>query len=149
LCRGVLNDVIDDADRDEMFKAFAGALQSNGVLVLDVREWGASLERKTREPLFRKRIGTDRGELTYTSITALDPDNRQLLIAERHELIKDGEERSADYHFVMRCWETDELNARLSRHRFGNVSCFGAYDPGVGAGETDRLVVVAQLLGTA
>jgi hypothetical protein len=34
----------------------------------------------------------------------LDPENRQLLISERHELIKDGAERISDYHFVMRCW---------------------------------------------
>jgi 2-polyprenyl-3-methyl-5-hydroxy-6-metoxy-1,4-benzoquinol methylase len=47
LCRGVLNDIIDDADRDAVFTAFAQSLQSNGVLILDVREWGASLERKT------------------------------------------------------------------------------------------------------
>jgi rhodanese-related sulfurtransferase len=45
---------------------------------------GRSLERKTLEPLFRKRVSIDRGELTFTSITALDPENRQLLISERH-----------------------------------------------------------------
>jgi SAM-dependent methyltransferase len=144
LCRGVLNDIIDDADRDAVFTAFAASLQSNGVLILDVREWGASLERKTREPLFRKRVSTDRGELTFTSITALDPENRQLLISERHELVKDGVERISDYHFVMRCWETQELTAMLARHGFEEVSWFGAYDPGVAVGATDRLVVVAQ-----
>src|SRR5262245_42091144 len=86
LCRGVLNDIIDDADRDAVFAAFSVALQPNGVLILDVRDWSASQERKTREPLFRKRVSTDRGELTFTSVTALDPENRQLLISERHEL---------------------------------------------------------------
>src|SRR5262249_46005645 len=55
LCRGVLNDIIDDDRRDAVFAAFARALRPNGVLVLDVREWRASAERKTREPLFRKR----------------------------------------------------------------------------------------------
>ena len=97
LCRGVLNDIIDDAGRDAVFRAFAEALQSNGVLILDVREWSASLERKTREPLFRKRVSTERGELTFTSVTALDPGNRQLLISEQHELIKEGAERISDY----------------------------------------------------
>ena len=149
LCRGVLNDIIGDDVRDAVFRAFAAALQPNGVLILDVREWGASLERKTREPLFRKRVSTDRGELTFTSITALDPENRQLLISERHELIKEGAARISDYHFVMRCWETEELNAMLARHGFGKVSCFGAYDPGVAIGVTDRVVVVAQRCGTA
>jgi SAM-dependent methyltransferase len=144
LCRGVLNDIIDDDGRDAVFRALAETLQFDGVLILDVREWGASLERKTREPLFRKRVSTDRGELTFTSVTALDPDNRQLLVSERHELIKEGVERISDYHFVMRCWETEELNAMLARHGFGKVSRFGAYDPGVAIGATDRLVVVAQ-----
>src|SRR4029453_10213020 len=45
LCRGVLNDIIDDADREVVFKAFAETLQSNGVLILDVREGGASWDR--------------------------------------------------------------------------------------------------------
>ena len=69
LCRGVLNDIIDDDRRDAVFAAFARALRPHGTLILDVREWGASAERKTREPLFRKRVSTDRGELTFTSIT--------------------------------------------------------------------------------
>ena len=149
LCRGVLNDVIDDARRDAIFRAFAEALHSNGVLILDVREWFASFERKTREPLFRKRVATDRGELTFTSVTTLDPENRQLLISERHELIKEGAERMSDSHFVMRCWEKEELNALLSRHGFGKVSGFGAYDPDVAIDATDRLVMVAQQGGAA
>lgn len=144
LCRGVLNDIIDDVGRHAIFRAFAEALQSNGVLILDVREWGASLERKTREPLFRKRVSTDRGELTFTSVTALDRENRHLLISEQHELIEEGTERISDYHFVMRCWETEELKTLLCRHGFEKVSCFGAYDPGVAVGATDRLIVVAQ-----
>jgi SAM-dependent methyltransferase len=147
LCRGVLNDIIDDAGRDAIFAAFAEALQPNGALILDVREWAASVERKNREPLFRKRISTGRGELTYTSVTALDLENRQLLISERHELVERGEERVSDYHFVMRCWEREELNGLLARYGFGRVSCFGAYNPAVAIGATDRLVVVAQRFG--
>jgi SAM-dependent methyltransferase len=147
LCRGVLNDVVEDSGRDAIFTAFAEALTSNGVLMLDVREWGASLERKIREPLFRKRVSTDRGELTFTSITALDPEKRQLLISERHELIDQGRERISDYHFVMRCWVREELDVLLARNGFGKVSYFGAYDPGIAAGATDRVVVVAQQCG--
>jgi len=149
LCRGVLNDVIDDASRDTVFRAFAEALPSNGVLILDVREWGASLERKTREPLFRKRVPTDRGELTFTSVTALDPENRQLLISERHELTGSGVDEISDFHFVMRCWQRAELDVLLARHGFGKVSYFGAYDRGVGVGATDRLVAVAQRVSAA
>ena len=144
LCRGVLNDIIDDASRDAVFAAFADALQSNGVLIIDVRDWAASVERKVREPLFRKRVSTSRGELTFTSITALDLEKRILRIAERHELIERGGTRVSDYQFVMRCWDRAELNRLLARYGFGAVSWFGAYDTGVPIGATDRLVVIAQ-----
>jgi SAM-dependent methyltransferase len=149
LCRGVLNDITDDVGRDAVFAAFSKTLQSNGVLILDVRDWRASLERKTREPLFRKRVSTDRGELTFTSVTALDPENRQLLISERHELVGQSGERASAYRFVMRCWERAELDMLLARHGFGKVSYFGAYDSDIAVGATDRLVVVAERLDSA
>ena len=149
LCRGVLNDIIEDDQREAVFAAFSQALLPKGVLILDVREWDASAERKAREPLFRKRVSTERGELTFTSVTTLDPENRRLLISERHALVDQGNERVSDYQFVMRCWERDELSALLAGHGFGNVRWFGAYEPGIEAGATDRLVTVAQLSRTA
>src|SRR5262249_1744965 len=145
LCRGVLNDIIDDDRRDAVFAAFARTLRPYGALILDVREWGASAERKTREPLFRKRVSTDRGELTYTSVTELDAERRLLLISERHELVGQGDERVSDYQFVMRCWEREELGMLFARRGFGNIEYFGAYDHRVEIGATDRLVAVAQL----
>lgn len=105
------------------------------------------MERNAREPLFRKRVSTERGELTFTSVTALDPENRQLLISEQHELVTPGQTHVSDYNFVMRCWERDEINTLLARHHFGGLSCFGAYAPDVAAGATDRLVMVAQRVG--
>lgn len=146
LCRGVLNDLLDDSERDAAFASFAGALRPNGVLTLDVRDWEASADRKTREPLFRKRVSTDRGELTFTSVTTLDSDQHRLLISEQHVLTAGGHERVADYEFTMRCWTHDELDAALTRHGFERVACFGAYDAGVPAGSTDRMVVVAEWL---
>src|SRR5262249_1717214 len=136
---------VDDDRRDTVFAAFAGALRPNGALILDVREWSASAERKTREPLFRKRVSTDRGELTFTSVTELDDEHRLLLISERHELVWLGDERVSDYRFVMRCWEREELGMLFARHGFGNIQYFGAYDRSVEPGATDRLVAVAQL----
>jgi SAM-dependent methyltransferase len=144
LCRGVLNDIVDDAARAAVFDAFGKALQSGGVLILDVRDWAASVERKTREPLFRKRVSTDRGELTFTSVTTLDHENRLLLISERHELNEEGAERISEYEFVMRCSDRSEIEALLARHGFEKIAWFGAYDPDVPIGSTDRLVVIAQ-----
>src|SRR5215813_1664363 len=84
LCRGVLNDVIEEDDRRSAFASFARVLRGGGVLILDVREWETTAARKEREPLFRKRVDTDRGKLTFTSVTELDPSTRCLLVKETH-----------------------------------------------------------------
>src|SRR5918994_3301953 len=145
LCRGVLNDFVDDEARQSVFAAFAGALRRPGVLILDVREWDATKDRKQREPVFRKSVTTDRGKLTFTSTTELDPKHQQLLLSETHILVNDAGEHSSDYRFVMRCWTRTELESALERSGFDSVGFFGAYDPAAQAEATDRLVVVAQL----
>jgi SAM-dependent methyltransferase len=145
LCRGVLNDFVDEDARRSVFAAFAGALRRKGVLILDVREWEATRHRKQREPVFRKSVATERGMLTFTSTTELAPERRQLLLSETHTLVDDAGTHSSDYRFVMRCWTKPELESVLVRSGFGSVAYFGAYDPAVHAGATDRLVAVAQL----
>ena len=145
LCRGVLNDFVNEDARLSAFAAFARALQRAGVLILDVREWEATRDRKRREPVFRKGVLTDRGKLTFTSTTEVDPEGRRLRLSERHTLVNDAGERSSDYHFVMRCWTRSELESVLERSGFGAVEYFGAYDPAIHAEATDRLVAVAQL----
>ena len=145
LCRGVLNDFVNDDARLSVFAAFAGALRRPGVLILDVREWEATRDRKQREPVFRKSVLTDRGTLTFTSTTELDPERQQLLLSETHTLVNDAGEHSSDYRFVMRCWTRTELESVFERGGFGSVAYFGAYDPAVHAEATDRLVAVAQL----
>jgi SAM-dependent methyltransferase len=144
LCRGVLNDLVDEGTRQAVFAAFGRTLRPEGVLVLDVREWDATVERKIREPLFRKTVATDRGTLTFTSITELDPENHRLIVSEQHTLADDGNERSSNYEFVMRCWTHDELQSALGLAGFDRVVYFGAYDAAVAPGRTDRLVAVAQ-----
>jgi SAM-dependent methyltransferase len=145
LCRGVLNDFVDDDARRSVFGAFAGSLRGEGVLILDVREWEGTRDRKQREPFFRKSVETERGKLTFTSTTELDSDRHELLISETHTLVNDAGEQSSDYRFVMRCWTKSALESGLARAGFGSVAYFGAYDPTVCAGATDRLVAVAQL----
>jgi SAM-dependent methyltransferase len=149
LCRGVLNDLVDERARRSVFDTFSRALRSEGVLVFDVREWEATAERKAREPLFRKSVPTDRGILTFSSVTRLDEDRHRLMLTERHTLKNDDGERSSDYEFTMQCWTYDELTSWLPLAGFGSVAYFGAYDPAVPAGATDRLVIVAQRLPAA
>lgn len=145
LCRGVLNDIVNDDERLSVFAAFTRALQPGGVLILDVREWEATSDRKRREPIFRKSVDTDRGKLTFTSTTELDREGQQLVLSETHTLVNDTGEHSSDYRFVMRCWTRSALKSVLERGGFGTVEYFGAYDPAIHAGATDRLVAVAQL----
>jgi SAM-dependent methyltransferase len=145
LCRGVLNDFVDDQGRQAVFEVFAGALRSGGVLILDVREWEATSARKLQEPLFRKSVDTDRGTLSFTSVTELDREKRQLLVSETHTLASAAGERSSDYQFVMRCWTRAELETGFERNSFGTAAYFGAYDPAIAVGQTDRVVAVAQL----
>jgi SAM-dependent methyltransferase len=144
VCRGVLNDLIEDDARDRTMASLARALRPAGVLILDVREWEASAARKLQEPLFRKRVETERGLLTFTSVTAIDAERRRLVLSERHTLAHGGEERSSDYVFVMRCWTREELALSLTSHGFDRVAYFGAFDSAVEAGRTDRIVAVAQ-----
>jgi SAM-dependent methyltransferase len=56
LCRGVLNDFVDDDTRRSVFAAFAGSLRRGGVLILDVREWEGTRDRKQREPVFERGL---------------------------------------------------------------------------------------------
>jgi SAM-dependent methyltransferase len=145
LCRGVLNDLVDPGDRPSVFQGFHHALRPNGTLIFDVREWDATVQRTSREPVFKKRVATDRGNLTFASVTALEAKTRRLRIAECHTLERDDEERSSSYVFVMQCWTREELESWLPQAGFGKFEYFGGYDAGLSPGATDRLVVVAQL----
>jgi SAM-dependent methyltransferase len=146
LCRGVLNDFVGEAARAAVFDNFRRALRPRGVLVLDVREWNGTVARKMREPVFKKIVATERGTLTFTSVTELNAQDRQLLVKERHALNnQQGDERVSDYDFVMQCWTRAELDAHLTRSGFEAPMYFGAYDSDVAAGTTDRLVAVLRL----
>ena len=144
LCRGVLNELIDDRERAAAFAAFARSLRPHGVLILDVREWEATAERKAREPLFRKSVDSEHGRLTFSAITRLDPERHRLLIAETHSLQTGGREESSEFEITMRCWTREELDTALASNGFEPAAYFGAYDPGIAAGTTDRLVLVAS-----
>ncbi len=145
LCRGVLNDFVEARSRQNVFPAFASALRPGGVLILDVREWEATKERKLREPLFRKSVDTDRGTLTFTSYTEVDLENQELVLSENHTLVDAAGEHPSDYRFVMRCWTRAELDAVLVRAGFVSIAHYGAYDVSVPVGATDRLVAVSQM----
>jgi len=143
LCRGVLNDLLDGRSRREVFRSFARVLRAGGALLLDVREWEVTARRKEREPVFEKTVETERGRLTFRSVTRVEPRTRRLLVAEQHTLRRDDTETVTFYDFQMRCWTRAELQESLAGAGFERVEMFGAYDFAVQAGETDRLVCLA------
>lgn len=149
LCRGVLNDLVDPNDRQVAFLRFAWVLRTNGVLLLDVREWNATAVRKARQAVFEKSLITSRGALTFRSVARLDSQNRQLIVSERHTLKADGHKTTADYEFVMKCWIQEELRDYLTRSGFRSVQFSGGYDSSVPVGATDRLVAVASRVADA
>ena len=67
LCRGVLNDLLDEHSRQEVFFSFARILRPRGVLILDVREWHATARRRSREPISETSVDTARGNRFVTA----------------------------------------------------------------------------------
>lgn len=143
VCRGVLNDLVETADRAAVFGAFARALWPGGALLFDVRDWDASVAGKTAQPVSERRVTTPRGPLVFRTVTRLDPATRRLLISECHRLATASGEVTASYEFAMRCWSRDELDGLLAAAGFGAIEYAGTYE-GAPLGVGDRLVVAAS-----
>jgi len=121
LCRGVLNDVLDDRARDAVCATLARALAPGGVLLLDVRDWRRTAARKRLEPVTERTVRTPRGRLSFRSDTRLDPTRRRLLLREEIRLTSRRRNTVARNAFVMRCWTWAELRRRLRRAGFTRV----------------------------
>ena len=145
LCRGVLNDLTRQEDRRTVFSSFAGVVRQGGVLVLDVREWQATAARKLENPAYQKTVKTEKGSLTFRSVTGLQPETHSLLIAETHVLQSPDGPESASFDFEMKCWTQSELARSLDSAGFDTIEYFGDYDSAKPAGTTDRLIAVARL----
>ena len=140
LCRGVLNDLLDDDDRDAAFANFARMLEAGGVLLLDVRDWDATVEHYTERPVFERTVETPDGRLAFRTVTSLDPERRGFSVHERFTLDRDGGPLVEDYILEQRCWTRAEIEERADRAGFAAVQVSG--DEALGARE-DRLVGIA------
>ena len=138
VCRGVLNDLVTDAERDAAVASFARVLRSGGLLFLDVREAEASRVRADGSP--RRRTVTLGNGASLAFVSRPRWLDGRLLVAETYELTTpDGRVSVHAYDFEMRPWTAGELRARLTGAGFDVPEV----QPGVGRSTPDRLFVVA------
>jgi 2-polyprenyl-3-methyl-5-hydroxy-6-metoxy-1,4-benzoquinol methylase len=143
LCRGVLNDIVDDAERRAIFRRFSEWLRPGGVLIFDVREWAKTLERKTAAPVELRTVAFPNGTLEFQSTTTADRDTHRLHVRERFVVERDGVRTSTGNDFVMRCWTRAEIASHLSLAGLEELATHATYGT-LDSSWTDRLVIVAR-----
>ena len=137
LCRGVLNDLLTDAERSAALRSLAAVLRPGGVLVADVRDWERSAERYAEGRVVeRAATAKDGTEVELRSRARLDDGRRHLIFDER---IAAG---AGEYlcEFRMRPWSAGELDAGLREAGFASVDSVPPEEAGA---RSDRIVVVA------
>jgi SAM-dependent methyltransferase len=138
-CRGVLNDMISDRDRQSAVNALAGSLRPDGLLFLDVRDRQASRQRADGVTRSRRVDLGDGATLTFHARSTWRQGT--LRVEERYDLDRPGAvvQRSG-YAFTMRPWTEPELRTVLEAGGLSTVEI----GPGVGRRTADRLFVVAR-----
>lgn len=138
-CRGVLNDMTTDEERESAVASLVACLRPGGLLFLDVREAAASrLRSGDGERCVVADLGDGGGELRFHARTRWQ--QGLLRVEERYELVVGGRvTRESIYDFAMRPWSTAELSSVLRRNGMRHVDITG----GVGRRTPDRLFVVA------
>jgi SAM-dependent methyltransferase len=138
ICRGVLNDMTTDFERDAVLHVFADALTDGGLLLLDVRE--AEAARRRADGVTRQRtidLG-ERGRLRFTNAATWQAG----LVHVREESEQQAPGSPPERHvfdFTMRPWSVPELRDRLGAAGFTDIDV----GPGVGRVTGDRLFVTA------
>lgn len=140
-CRGVLNDLTTDAERDAALRGLRRALADGGMLMLDVRETEGSRRRADGVPRHRTADLGARGVLHFTSTVTWEAGF--LHVAEDYKKlgVPGSPPNHSRFDFVMRPWNAQEIRERLTAAGFGHI------EVGSGAGRTtgDRLFVIARL----
>jgi len=142
LCRGVLNDVVEDPERERALPSLAEMLRPGGILMADVRDWDASVSRYAGTAGFVRSVPVEDGILRFRSMTMPEPERRVLRIQEHLVLQRGDEEVEESYEFLMRPWSREELEERLRAAGFEALTV----RPGpAGDARADRLLVTARL----
>ena len=138
-CRGVLNDLVQDDERDAALEAFGARCRAGGLLFLDLREAGASRQRADGQARQIEVTLDDGGRLLFTSRPRWN--SGCIVVDERYQLtLRYGTTEVHEYVFTMRPWEESEIEARLDAAGFSDVQI----RPGVGRRTPDRLLVTAR-----
>jgi SAM-dependent methyltransferase len=138
-CRGVLNDLVQDDEREAALRSLSALCARGALLLLDVREASASSRRADGRPSRREAALADGRTLVFTSRSTWADDC--ILVDEEYELTQaDGSSAVHHYAFEMRPWSRKELSRRLTASGFTDLELL----PGVGRRTTDRLLVAAR-----
>jgi SAM-dependent methyltransferase len=143
LCRGVLNDFVEESERVAIFHQFARWLRPSGVLIFDVREWARTVARYEKGSIHQRTIDLPDGRLRFHSETMLDREARQLRIRERFEIHRNDVQTSKVNDFVMGCWTSREIRGRLHAAGLDQSGAYWTYGESDRAW-SDRLVIVAH-----
>lgn len=141
LCRGVLNDLIADGDRATAFSAFAAWLCPGGVLLADVRDWGATAARYANEPRHERSASRHGRTLLFSSETTLDASRRLMRVRERYTGTLHGQTVDDSYEFAMRCWTAGELRGYIAAAGFTSLQLRSGAEAGIAP---DRILVIAH-----
>jgi len=132
LCRGVLNDVVEESDRTGIFQQFAAWLKPGGIAIFDVREWSKTVARYEKNSIHQRTVDLPDGTLCFQSETVLDLESHQMRIRECFKVCRNGSEVSRVNDFTMRCWTLEEVRERLAISGFDESGVYPTY------GESDR-----------
>jgi glycine/sarcosine N-methyltransferase len=110
-CRGVLNDMLTDAERSAAVERLAAHVAPGGVLVLDVRDRGATRARAGGTTVTEGALPDGRTVRFRSSTTWADPLVR---VSELHEILTPGTPTVVEpFDFAMRPWTRAELTDAL------------------------------------
>lgn len=143
LCRGVLNDLVEESDRVAIFQQFAAWLRPGGILIFDVREWTRTVARYEKNSIHQRTVELPDGMLHFQSETVLDLESRQMRIHECFEVSRNDTQTSKVNDFVMGCWTPPEIRERLLTAGFDETGTYPTYGESDGVW-SDRLVLVAR-----